>query len=104
MKIQYLGTVYKAQILTKLAAELKKYMLEKVSDDTSNILRSPMPGSVVTIGVAPGDQVTEGQEVCVIEAMKMQNSLAAAKSGKVMKVHCKPGDTVGEGDILIEFE
>ncbi|XP_060681830.1 propionyl-CoA carboxylase alpha chain, mitochondrial isoform X1 [Hemiscyllium ocellatum] len=104
MKIQYLGTVYNVQVLTKLAAELNKYMLDKETDDTSNILISPMPGSVVTIGVAPGDRVTEGQEVCVIEAMKMQNSLAAAKSGKVMKVHCNPGDTVGEGDILIEFE
>ncbi|XP_067890315.1 propionyl-CoA carboxylase alpha chain, mitochondrial isoform X1 [Heterodontus francisci] len=104
MKIQYLGTVYKVQVLTKLAAELNKYMLEKVPEDTSNILRSPMPGSVVTIDIAPGDEVTEGQEVCVIEAMKMQNSLAAGKSGKVKKVHYKPGDTVGEGDILIEFD
>ncbi|XP_078402182.1 propionyl-CoA carboxylase alpha chain, mitochondrial isoform X1 [Cetorhinus maximus] len=104
MKIQYLGTVYKVQVLTKLAAELNKHMLEKVPEDSSNILRSPMPGSVVTIDVAPGNEVTEGQEVCVIEAMKMQNSLAALKSGKVTKVHFKPGDTVGEGEILIEFE
>ncbi|XP_072332158.1 propionyl-CoA carboxylase alpha chain, mitochondrial isoform X2 [Scyliorhinus torazame] len=104
MKIQYLGTVYKVRVLTKLAAELNKYMLERVPEDTSKFLTSPMPGSVITIDVAPGSEVTEGQEVCVIEAMKMQNSLAAAKSGKVLKVHCKPGDTVGEGDILIEFE
>uniref|UniRef100_UPI00398EF4B6 propionyl-CoA carboxylase alpha chain, mitochondrial n=1 Tax=Pristiophorus japonicus TaxID=55135 RepID=UPI00398EF4B6 len=104
MKMQYLGTVYKVQVLTKLAAELNKHMLEKVPEDTSNILKAPMPGSVVTVAVAVGDEVSESQEVCVIEAMKMQNSLTATKSGKVKKVHYKPGDTVGEGDILIEFE
>uniref|UniRef100_F7CY97 Propionyl-CoA carboxylase subunit alpha n=1 Tax=Ornithorhynchus anatinus TaxID=9258 RepID=F7CY97_ORNAN len=49
-------------------------------------------------------QVSEGQEICVIEAMKMQNSMAAGKSGKVKSVHCKAGDTVGEGDLLVELE
>ncbi|XP_028929507.1 propionyl-CoA carboxylase alpha chain, mitochondrial isoform X3 [Ornithorhynchus anatinus] len=51
-----------------------------------------------------GTTVSEGQEICVIEAMKMQNSMAAGKSGKVKSVHCKAGDTVGEGDLLVELE
>uniref|UniRef100_A0A4W5KWP3 Lipoyl-binding domain-containing protein n=1 Tax=Hucho hucho TaxID=62062 RepID=A0A4W5KWP3_9TELE len=58
-------------------------MPEKVPEDTSSILRSPMPGSVVAVSVKPGDVVAEGQEICVIEAMKMQNSLIAAKAAKV---------------------
>uniref|UniRef100_A0ACB8FJZ9 Uncharacterized protein n=1 Tax=Sphaerodactylus townsendi TaxID=933632 RepID=A0ACB8FJZ9_9SAUR len=49
-------------------------------------------------------EVVEGQEICVIEAMKMQNSLAAAKTGKVKSVHCQAGETVGEGDELVELE
>ncbi|XP_065493660.1 propionyl-CoA carboxylase alpha chain, mitochondrial isoform X2 [Caloenas nicobarica] len=102
--IQFLGTVYKLQILTKVAAELSKYMPEKVAEDTSSILRSPMPGAVVVVSVKPGDMVSEGQEICVIEAMKMQNSMIAAKTGKVKAVHCKAGDTVGEGDLLVELE
>ncbi|XP_036055477.1 propionyl-CoA carboxylase alpha chain, mitochondrial isoform X3 [Onychomys torridus] len=55
MSIQFLGTVYKVHILTKLAAELNKFMLEKVTEDTSSILRSPMPGVVVAVSVKPGD-------------------------------------------------
>ncbi|KAL1780818.1 propionyl-CoA carboxylase alpha chain isoform X1 [Sigmodon hispidus] len=104
MSIQFLGTVYKVHILTKLAAELNKFMLEKVTEDTSSILRSPMPGMVVAVSVKPGDMVAEGQEICVIEAMKMQNSMTAGKVGKVKSVHCKAGDTVGEGDLLVELE
>nr|XP_058897949.1 propionyl-CoA carboxylase alpha chain, mitochondrial isoform X6 [Kogia breviceps] len=104
MSIQFLGTVYKVHILTKLAAELNKFMLEKAAEDTSSILRSPMPGVVVAVSVEPGDLVAEGQEICVIEAMKMQNSMTAGKSGKVKSVHCKAGDTVGEGDLLVELE
>ncbi|MEE6470818.1 hypothetical protein FKM82_009072 [Ascaphus truei] len=104
ISIQFLGTVYKLQVLTKLAAELSKYMPEKVEEDTSNNLRSPMPGTVVTVSVKPGDMVSEGQEICVIEAMKMQNSMTAAKTAKVKSVHCKPGDTVGEGDLLVQLE
>ncbi|XP_070096521.1 propionyl-CoA carboxylase alpha chain, mitochondrial isoform X3 [Equus przewalskii] len=95
---------YKVHILTKLAAELNKFMLEKVAEDTSSTLRSPMPGVVVAVSVKPGDMVAEGQEICVIEAMKMQNSMTAGKTGKVKLVHCKAGDTVGEGDLLVELE
>ncbi|XP_051016948.1 propionyl-CoA carboxylase alpha chain, mitochondrial isoform X2 [Acomys russatus] len=104
MSLQFLGTVYKVRILTKLAAELSKFMLEKVTEDTSSILRSPMPGVVVAVSVKPGDMVAEGQEICVIEAMKMQNSMTAGKTGKVRLVHCTAGDTVGEGDLLVELE
>uniref|UniRef100_A0AAX7SQB6 Propionyl-CoA carboxylase alpha chain, mitochondrial n=1 Tax=Astatotilapia calliptera TaxID=8154 RepID=A0AAX7SQB6_ASTCA len=92
------------RVLSKLAAELNSYMPEKASEDTSSILRSPMPGTVVAVSVKPGDTVAEGQEICVIEAMKMQNSLTAVKQAKVKSVHCKPGETVGEGDLLVELE
>ncbi|XP_064218241.1 propionyl-CoA carboxylase alpha chain, mitochondrial isoform X1 [Aotus nancymaae] len=104
MNIQFLGTVYKMHILTKLAAELNKFMLEKVAEDTSSVLYSPMPGVVVAVSVKPGDMVAEGQEICVIEAMKMQNSMTAGKTGTVKSVHCRAGDTVGEGDLLVELE
>lgn len=58
----------------------------------------------MAVSVKPGDMVAEGQEICVIEAMKMQNSMTAGKMGKVKLVHCKAGDTVGEGDLLVELE
>ncbi|XP_077351356.1 propionyl-CoA carboxylase alpha chain, mitochondrial [Festucalex cinctus] len=102
--LQYLGTSFKIRILSKLAAKLNSYMPEKVPEDTSSILRSPMPGTVVAVTVKPGDKVAEGQEICVIEAMKMQNSMTAVKQAKVKRLHCKPGETVGEGDLLVELE
>uniref|UniRef100_A0A671T1A0 Propionyl-CoA carboxylase alpha chain, mitochondrial n=1 Tax=Sinocyclocheilus anshuiensis TaxID=1608454 RepID=A0A671T1A0_9TELE len=100
----YKHTYFKLRVLSKLAAYLSKHMPEKIPEDTSSILRSPMPGSVVAVSVKPGDNVAEGQEICVIEAMKMQNSMTAAKTAKVKSVHCKAGDTVGEGDLLVELE
>uniref|UniRef100_A0A6Q2X6Z9 Propionyl-CoA carboxylase alpha chain, mitochondrial n=1 Tax=Esox lucius TaxID=8010 RepID=A0A6Q2X6Z9_ESOLU len=103
--LQYLGTqVRPLRVLSRLAAKLTGHMPEKVPEDTSSILRSPMPGSVVAVSVKPGDMVAEGQEICVIEAMKMQNSLIAARAAKVKSVHCKAGETVGEGDLLVELE
>ncbi|KAK0150229.1 Propionyl-CoA carboxylase alpha chain, mitochondrial [Merluccius polli] len=102
--LQYLGTSFKVRVMSLLAAELSSFMPEKVPEDTSSILRSPMPGAVVAVSVKPGDTVAEGQEICVIEAMKMQNSMTAAKTGKVKSVHCKAGETVGEGDLLVELE
>uniref|UniRef100_A0A8C6UAX7 Propionyl-CoA carboxylase alpha chain, mitochondrial n=1 Tax=Neogobius melanostomus TaxID=47308 RepID=A0A8C6UAX7_9GOBI len=95
---------FKVRVLTKLGAQLNSYMPEKVPEDTTSILRSPMPGTVIAVSVKAGDTVAEGQEICVIEAMKMQNSLTAVKPAKVKSVHCKPGETVGEGDLLVELE
>uniref|UniRef100_A0A8C5EVS0 Propionyl-CoA carboxylase alpha chain, mitochondrial n=1 Tax=Gouania willdenowi TaxID=441366 RepID=A0A8C5EVS0_GOUWI len=95
---------FRVRVLSRLASQLNSHMPEKVPEDTSSILRSPMPGTVVAVSVKPGDTVAEGQEICVIEAMKMQNSLAAAKQAKVKSVHCKSGETVGEGDLLVELE
>ncbi|XP_025064404.1 propionyl-CoA carboxylase alpha chain, mitochondrial isoform X2 [Alligator sinensis] len=60
ISIQFLGTVYKLRILTQLAAELSKYMPEKAEEDTTSILRSPMPGAVVAVSVKPGDMVGAG--------------------------------------------
>lgn len=70
----------------------------------SPFLKSPMPGTVVSMAVNVGDTVHEGQELAVVEAMKMQNSLHAGLSGTVKKVNFKAGDKVGEGDIMVEIE
>ncbi|KAF2355175.1 Biotin/lipoyl attachment [Trinorchestia longiramus] len=65
---------------------------------------SPMPGLVKQVTCQVGDMVAEGQELCVIEAMKMQNSLTVAASGKVKAVNIKVGQTVDEEEILVELE
>ncbi|XP_064615052.1 propionyl-CoA carboxylase alpha chain, mitochondrial-like [Liolophura sinensis] len=104
VSLQYLGTVYKLEIIPCLAAELAKYMPEKTQISSANVVLAPMPGMLKSVSVKEGDSVSEGQEVCVLEAMKMQNSLVAGKTGKVAKVNFKMGETVSEDDILVELE
>ncbi len=64
----------------------------------------PMQGTIVKILVAEGDTVEVGQSVCVLEAMKMENNIAAEKAGTVKQIKVQPGDTVGSGDIVIVIE
>jgi acetyl/propionyl-CoA carboxylase alpha subunit len=67
-------------------------------------VQSPMPGKVVKILCAPGDDVKAGQGVIVVEAMKMENELKAARDGKVKSVSVKEGQPVEAGQTLIAFE
>ena len=71
---------------------------------SENILRSPMPGRVISILVRPGDQVTAGDEVCVVEAMKMEQSVRTHRDGIVKEVHVQPRDSVKADDPLVELE
>jgi biotin carboxyl carrier protein len=67
-------------------------------------VKAPMPGRVVRVLVAVGDEVAEGQGVVVIEAMKMQNELKSAKAGRVVKVSAEVGETVLQGAVLVVVE
>ncbi len=60
----------------------------------------PMQGTIIKVLVAVGDTVEAGESVCVLEAMKMENTVAAGKSGTVTEVRVLPGDSVGSGDIV----
>ncbi|MCY3693570.1 MAG: acetyl-CoA carboxylase biotin carboxyl carrier protein subunit [Chloroflexota bacterium] len=72
-----------------------------IDDD---ILRSPMPGRVMSILVRPGDTVSAGDEVCVVEAMKMEQSILAHRNGVVKTVFVQPLDSVNANDPLVELE
>ena len=67
-------------------------------------VKAPMPGRVVRVLAAVGDEVAEQQGVVVIEAMKMQNELKSPKAGKVVRMAVRDGDTVGAGDVLAVVE
>ena len=68
------------------------------------ILRSPMPGRVMSILVRPGDRVSSGDEVCVVEAMKMEQSILSPRDGVIKAVHIQPLDSVNANDPLVELE
>ena len=63
-----------------------------------------MPGRVIAILVRPGDRVSMGDELCVVEAMKMEQSIRAPRDGVVKTIHVQPMDSVNANDPLIELE
>ena len=67
-------------------------------------LLAPLPGTVTEIFVLPGAQVETGQPVCVIEAMKMKNTIRANRSGTVSEVSISPGQSVKHKQVLVEFK
>jgi propionyl-CoA carboxylase alpha chain len=90
-------------VLTPLSAELHDRLPEKPKADTSKLIISPMPGLVVAMDVVEGQTVREGEVVCVIEAMKMQNIIRAEREGVVKTVGAKSGDSVAADEVLVEF-
>ena len=71
---------------------------------TDNAVKTPMPGLVIGIRVAPGDRVAKGTPLVVIEAMKMENIIKARTDGIIKSIAVKPGQSVEKSDILLEFE
>ena len=82
----------------------KQFMAPVVKIDTTKSILSPMPGAVVSVSVQPGDTVVDGQDLCIIEAMKMQNILKSEREGVIKSVNVKAGDSVTVDELLIEFE
>ena len=92
------GTAYETR-LTKKFARRKPY-----APKDPNLMVAFIPGVIREVHVAPGDSVQRGQSLLILEAMKMQNDLAAPRAATVRAVHAVPGDTVYKGQVLIEFE
>ncbi|MCT2530458.1 acetyl/propionyl/methylcrotonyl-CoA carboxylase subunit alpha [SAR92 clade bacterium H921] len=97
------GAEINALVLSPKAAQLNKLMLEKVPADLSKYLLSPMPGMLVTLAVKVGDQVKAGEELAVVEAMKMENSLRASQDGIVAKISTEIGDSLMVDQVIMEF-
>uniref|UniRef100_A0A914DNJ4 Propionyl-CoA carboxylase alpha chain, mitochondrial n=1 Tax=Acrobeloides nanus TaxID=290746 RepID=A0A914DNJ4_9BILA len=104
ISISYKGSWFKLKVLPDACHDLLKYMKERPKIDTSKVVLAPMPGAIKNVSVKVGDTVGEGQEVVIIEAMKMQNSLIAPRLGKVKAINCHVGSTVDKNDVLVEFE
>ncbi len=83
---------------------LDKYGLDSSQNASASNLKSPMPGLVVRIAVKAGEEVSRGDALLVLEAMKMENELKAEASGIVSSVHVSEGDAVTKGQLLIEID
>lgn len=84
--------------------EYAQHMLPPEKKDYSNVIRSPMPGTLVSLSVAPGDTVEPGQQVAVIEAMKMQNIIRAEKHAVIKSVVAQAGGNLKTDQVIIEYE
>jgi propionyl-CoA carboxylase alpha chain len=102
--IRHRAAKARVRVLTPAIAALYARLPEKQAADTSKLITSPMPGLVVAIPVAVGQEVKTGETVAIIEAMKMQNILKAERDGVVKAVSAKAGDPVAADDVLVEFE
>jgi propionyl-CoA carboxylase alpha chain len=98
------GSQSDLRIMGPRAAELLHYMPEKAPPDTSKHLLSPMPGLLVSLAVTEGQEVKAGEELAVLEAMKMENTLRAERNGLVAKIHFEPGASLEVGDRIMDFE
>ena len=98
------GADLKVHVRTPRAADLAALMPEKLAPDTSKMLLCPMPGLIVKVDVAEGEEVHEGQALCTVEAMKMENILRAERKGVVAKINAGAGDSLAVDDVIMEFE
>ncbi|MFD0980167.1 acetyl-CoA carboxylase biotin carboxylase subunit [Tropicimonas aquimaris] len=103
-RIRFRGADVKVRCYTPRQAELARLMPEKLPPDTSKMLLCPMPGLVVKVNVQVGDEVQEGQALCTVEAMKMENILRAEKQAVVTAINAGPGDSLAVDDVIMEFE
>ena len=103
-RIRTRGADLKVAVRTPRQAELAAHMIEKLPPDTSKMLLCPMPGLIVKVDVEVGDEVQEGQALCTVEAMKMENILRAEKKGKVSKINAGAGDSLAVDEVIMEFE
>ena len=103
LRVEHNGLRIDAQVMSARAAELLRLMPFKAPPDTSRFLLSPMPGLLVDVAVAPGQAVQAGQRLAVIEAMKMENILVAARDGTVAKLLASKGESLTVDQPILEF-
>ncbi len=97
------GVETKAHVYTEAEAALARLMPEKKASDSGKQLLCPMPGLVISIAVKEGQEVKVGEQLAIVEAMKMENVLRAERDATVKKVHVKPGDSLAVDAVILEF-
>ncbi len=104
IKTAFQGITRIFEIYSPMEWELAKYMPEKKETDSDNILISPMPGLIVDIKVKPGERVYKGQDLVVIESMKMESGVSSPCNGEVDSIHIKVGQAVETNDVMVNFK
>ena len=98
------GETYKGSVEDDLDILLKEMGIENKNKSKANELYAPMPGLVLAVNIEKSQNITKGDTLIVLEAMKMENNLKAESNLVVKDIHCKRGDTVNKNQLLISFE
>lgn len=101
--LAYRGIAAPVYVYTQREAELASLMPVKAAADMSKFLLCPMPGLVKAIHVSEGQDVKAGDNLAIVEAMKMENILKAERDGKVQKIAAKAGDSLAVDAVILEF-
>jgi propionyl-CoA carboxylase alpha chain len=97
------GIEIKALVFTQAEDAAARLMPVKQSANAGKAVRCPMPGLVLSIAVAPGQEIKAGETLAVVEAMKMENVLRAERDGVVRAIYAKPGDSLAVDAVILEF-
>lgn len=117
-RVEVNGTIYEVELfqeikqsktpkLVRREVEIKRqdYKIKKTLTKTAGFeVKSPLPGTILQVFVKEGDMVKLGDKLLVFEAMKMENSILAEKDGMIKNLRIKPGDTVMQGEVLMEID
>jgi glutaconyl-CoA/methylmalonyl-CoA decarboxylase subunit gamma len=95
---------YQVKPTLKTAAALPVAHDKKFKGMATNSVMAPIPGVIFQVNVGVGQEVTQGQTLCVLEAMKMKNVIRSPKDGQILAVAVENGQQVMEGDLLVQFE
>ncbi|MEQ8698337.1 MAG: acetyl/propionyl/methylcrotonyl-CoA carboxylase subunit alpha [Bauldia litoralis] len=103
-RLHYAGLRADVMVVDRIVGILARRMPEKEPPDTSNLVLAPMPGLLVSLAVEVGQAVKAGEEVAVVEAMKMENILRADRDGTVKALHAEAGANLSVDQPIVEFE
>jgi propionyl-CoA carboxylase alpha chain len=101
--LSHAGVGVDARVYTRREAQLAALMIEHKGADGSKSLLCPMPGLVKAIAVKVGQEVKAGEQLCIVEAMKMENVLSAERDATVKAILCKEGDSLAVDAVIMEF-
>src|SRR5271154_6966085 len=101
--LSHAGVAVDTRVYTRREAQLAALMIEHKTADGSRFLLCPMPGLVKAIAVKVGQEVKTGEQLCIVEAMKMENVLTAERDATVKAILCKEGDSLAVDAVIMEF-
>jgi propionyl-CoA carboxylase alpha chain len=101
--LSHAGVAVETRVYTRREAQLAALMIEHKGADGSRFLLCPMPGLVKAVAVKVGQEVKAGEQLCIVEAMKMENVLIAERDATVKAILCKEGDSLAVDAVIMEF-